>query len=330
MQVSRNGHTNVRQSFNYKLNGQEEISTNFWFVNGTEFTYATQNRGPSNNTGLISYDYNIFGINDSLNTNTAYGSYNNLSFSEDNAPVSASNFADFTYYIGGAYDEQYANYSWVIIRTLPPDNIMPSYSFGKIQQKYTAIFISKNLPIDETWFINITDNLSVETFSSSQPEFAINLLNGTYSYAIGNSSKYYPKNFKGTFKLEGNPVIISISFAEFAFLKVITTPSTSVLTINGNIIYPSGWIYNVNGFLVSSIHNKSLAPGYYTLIVKDSGYHSFLENVSLQSGSLSSINVTLHLVNNDSFISQSLQYVIVAATASVGLVSYSFIKRKKK
>lgn len=301
IQISQNGHTNIRQTFDYKIKGQEESLTNFWFINGSQFAFATEDRGPTNNTGIYNnYSYNVIGINDSLNTNLACGTFNNLVFSGTNTPISnASYFSDFTYCLGGSYDEQYANYSWVIIRTLPPDNIMPSYFFGKIQQTYTVIFLAKNLPNQSPWSINITHSISTETFSSIQPKFVINIPNGTYSFVVGNSSKYYPIQTKGIFQLDGKSVIILIPFAEFASLNVTITPPTSVLTINGNIVYPSAWIYKPDGFLESSIHNKLLKPGYYTLIVKDSGYHSFSENIRLTSGELLVLNVTLtHVKNN--------------------------------
>lgn len=325
MQISSNGHSRVGQVYYYMVNGTKTFSENFWFVDGSYFAFASENRGPINDTYLRNYNYNIFGINDSLSTDTAYGTYNGSAFSN---PEFSSIF-DVSYYLGSSYDEQYANYSWVVIRTLPTNNVMPVYSFGIIEKTYTVIFKSENLPSTTTWVINIADNQSVEAFSSSKPEFKINLPNGTYSYAIGNSSKYYPIYSEGAFKLNGNPILVPIKFNEFGFLEVISTPWSSLLTINGRSASYSEWIYNNKGFLESGIYNGTLLPGNYTIKIEDIGYLNFSVNVNLSSGELSFLNVTLKPVKNNSILLIAAPSLAIASVA-IGLIYYSFYRRKNK
>ena len=330
MQISSNGHSRVVQLFHYQTNGIENESFNFWYLDNAQFAFTSEGRGPINLTGLRNYNYNLFGINDSLNSNTAYGSYNNITFTEPNTPVSnASHFSDFTYILGDSFDEQYANYSWVVIRTLPPNNVMPLYSFGRIEKTYTVIFKSENLPSTTTWVINIADNWSVETFSSSQPEFKINLPNGTYSYVIGNSSKYYPINNEGIFKLNADSILVPVKFNEFGFLEVISTPWPSLLTINGRSVSYSEWIFNSKGFLESGIYSGALFPGNYTIKIEDIGYLNFSENVNLSSGELTFLNVTLKPVKNNSILLRVVPSLAIASIA-IGLISYSFYRRKNK
>ncbi len=329
MQISSNGHSRVMQSFYYQVNGIENESANFWHLTGGKFTFSSEGGYYFSTTNIRNYNYNVFGINDSLFSNTAYGPYNNMLFTGPNIPISnASHFSDFTYMLGHSYDEQYANYSWVVIRTLPPNNVMPIYSFGKIEKTYTVTFRSEDLPSATTWFINITDNLSVETFSTIRSEFEVDLPNGTYSFTVGNSPLYYPVYSGGVFKLNGNPIIVPIKFNEFGFLKVIATPWSSLLTLNERSASYSEWAYNNKGFLVSGIYNGSLFPGNYTIKIEDIGYYNFSENIHLSSGELFLLNVTLKPVKNNStpwIVAPS----IVIAAITISLISYSLYRRKK-
>lgn len=330
MQVSKNGHTNIRQSFDYKLKGQEESSTNFWFVNGTEFTFATENRGPSINTGLINYGYNVIGINDSLDKNLAYGTLNNLVFSGTNTPsINASDYSNFMYCIGGSYFERYANYSWIVIRTIPPSNIMPAFAIGTIQNTYTVIFRSINLPRNNNWYINVTGHGNTETFLTTQSEFSINLQKGEYSYVVGNSTMYYPVSRIGHLNLNGSSIIIPVKFDEFAFLKIILTPWYSSLILKGRIIPVSGWIYNNNGLLQSEVFNLSLFPGNYSIKAIGNGYYKFFKNITLSSGRLLSINVTLS-PRTSNFKYQYVEILTVFSAAMFGSIIYLSTKKRRK
>ena len=329
MQISSNGHSRLMQFFYYMNNGTNTLSFNYWDFFGSDIALFSEAGIKYNETNVRNYGYNVFGINDSLNTNIEYGRFNNRIFSEPNTPIAnASHFSDFAYDLGNSYDEQYANYSWVIIRTLPPINIMPIYSLGVIQRTYTVLFISENLPNTATWFINVTSNLSMKTFSSTKPRFAIDLPNGTYSYAIGNSSLYYPVYSKGTFNVNCRAMIIHIKFNEFGFLNVISTPWSSILLINGKAVSFSEWIYNDKGFLQSGIYSGTLLPGNYTIKIEENGYYNYSENVSLSSGKLLSINVTL------SPISSNFRYPYITIPIIIALVFtliyYLFKKRKWK
>ena len=318
MQISSNGYSGMIQRFYYMDNGTRTYSANLWRLRAGDFIFVSENGGQTNHTRISNYGYNVIGMNNSLNTNMAYGTFNNLLFSEPNTPkANASYFSDFTYALGNAYNEQYANYSWVIIRTLPPSNIMPVYSLGIIQKTYTVLFISENLPNTATWFINITSNLSMKTFSSIKPRFAIDLPNGTYLYAIGNSSLYYPVYSKGTFNVNGRAMIIHIEFNEFGFLNVISIPWSSILLINGKAVSFSEWIYDDKGFLQSGIYNGSLLPGNYTIKIEENGYYNYSENVSLSSGKLLSISVTLSPITSSFRYSYITIPIIIAAAFSL-------------
>ena len=106
MQISSNGHSRIEQNFYYMDNGTRTYSANFWYF-PNPYYFTSENRGPYIDTGIFNYGYNILGINASLNTNMAYGTFNNRIFSEHNTPISnAIDFTDFTYFIGSSYDEQ--------------------------------------------------------------------------------------------------------------------------------------------------------------------------------------------------------------------------------
>ena len=329
MQISSNGRSRLMQLFYYMNNGTNTFSFNDWGLYGSDFAFFSEGGSKINNTNLRNYGYNVFGINDSLNTNIAYGTFNNRIFSEPNTPISnAIEFPNFTYALGNSYNEQYANYSWVIIRTLPPSNIMPVYSLGIIQKAYTVLFRSEDLPNTASWFINITSNLSMKKFSSTKQEFAIDLPNGTYSYTIGNSSLYYPVYSEGTFNVNGRAIIIHIKFNEFGFLNVISTPWSSILLINGKAVSFSEWIYDDKGFLQSGIYNGSLLPGNYTIKIEENGYYNYSENVSLSSGKLLSINVTLSSITSNFRYLYIIIPIIIAAIFS--LIYYFLNKRRRK
>ena len=326
MQVSTNGHSRVGQTYNYVIDGTRKFSQNFWQEYSSYFDFTTEDRGYTDITNLAwNNNYHIFGINDSLFTNTGVGTY-------DGSTISSPDYSGifgFTYYLGGSYDEQYANYSWVVIKTLPPNNVMPSYYVGKIEKTYTVTFRSEGLPSATTWFINIKNNLSIETFTTARSEFEVNLLNGTYSFTVGNSSRYYPIYYEGIFKLNGNPLLIRIRFNEFGFLEVISTPWSSLLTINGRSVSYSEWIYNSKGFLESGIYSGAFLPGNYTIKIGDIGYVNFSENVNLSSSELSFLNVTLKPVKNK-FVLSIVAPSLAIASISIVLISYSFYRRKTK
>ena len=326
MQISANGHSRIGQNFYYIDNGTRTYSANFWYFYNSYY-FTSENRGPNVNTEISNYGYNVIGINDSLRRNVAYGSFDDFTFSEPNTPVSnASHFSDYTYSIGSSYYEQFSNYSWVVIRTIPPCNIMPKYLIGKIQKTYSVIFKSENLPKSSDWYINVTGDQMKETFFVTQLEFTINLQKGGYSYEIGNSTSYYPVNPVVNFNLSGNTIIIPVKFDEFAFLRVFITPWSSSLILNGKVASASEWVYN-NGFLRSAIYCDSMLPGNYNIKIDENDYYNYSENVTLSSGKLLSLNITLS-PKTTSFNYNYMTIFIVIIVVSFSSIFYLTRRRR--
>lgn len=320
MQISSNGHSRLSQSFYYVEKGVRKHSFNFWYLVQGKFSFASEGRGPTNNSEISNYGYNIIGINDNLDKNIVCGTFDNLTFLDANTDISdSSHFTDYTYYIGDAYDEQYSNYSWVVIRTTPPNNIYPQYSIGKIHKTYSVIFRSGNLPIGSDWYINVTGNQTKETFFVTQSQFTINLQNGGYSYEVGNSTSYYPVSYGGHFNLSSNAIIITVKFDRFAFLRVLVTPWFSSVMLNGKRAFVSEWVYDENGLLHSAIYCISILPGNYTINVEENHYRTYSENVSLSSGKLLSLNITL------SPKTTGVNYSYLAVFIIIAVVSFSSI-----
>ena len=274
----------------------------------------------------------MLGINDSLNTNKAYGTFNNQIFSEPNTPISnASDFSDFTYQIGNSYDEQYSNVSWVVIRTLPPDDMMPSYEFGKMERANIVTFTENGIENGIPWYVNISGNISPSSGLIYGANYSFYLPNGRYTYSVG-SIFYFPNMSEGVIRINGTSINISVNFQKYATIKALVTPWSSSAAIGGNKISYSGWIYNKSGFLVSGTFNLTMRPGNYTIIIEDNGHRTFHENISLSSGELLFLNVTLPPLKSNIISPIVLSSFVVAAVAIalIALILYMRHRRRKR
>ena len=201
---------------------------------------------------------------------------------------------------------------------------------------YPLEFIEKSFPNGTLWYLNLSNG---QSFRSTTDEIKINLANGTYSYTANPLNKNFSSS-KGTFKMSGLPLVISIMFSpvqfrtytvtfdEFGLKSGIswsvtlggTTISSTKVTItftvlNGTYTYSIG---NISAYLVSPTSGSVVVNGanvsipisfseLYTVVLSENG---------LPPGTLWYVNLT----NGESYSSYDS---VVSFTEINGTYNYT-------
>lgn len=155
--------------------------------------------------------------------------------------------------------------------------ITESVTFTEV--KYEVSFNESGLPIGTMWMINITNGLSLSTINTS---VSTALMNGTYTYSPSNNSLYYSMNYMESFTVSGHAAIVKVQYVHYSYIEGTIVPSSALVTINGDQIQ-----------VTSGVFNKSVTEGAYKIVVSESGYASYYNNVTI-----SQPNEVLHITVN--------------------------------
>lgn len=126
---------------------------------------------------------------------------------------------------------------WNLIRTDPPNGVMPSASFGSVSPApadYTVQFAEAGLPAGSTWSVSLANY----TKSASSPA-TINFTepNGTYNFAVTTIPGYFVSAPTGTVSVTGRSQLVNVTFSPGSLGNFEVTFVESGL--------PSGTIWNV-------------------------------------------------------------------------------------
>lgn len=204
-----------------------------------------------------------------------------IRFNETGLPVGTrwyvnfSNFVPFTsttnvtqsYQINGTYsytiatvDKRYAASGGSVTVNGAAQNV--SVTFNPVL--YTVTFDISGFPSPEQWYINITQNLSINGTGASG---SMQLMNGTYFYVPATTYKIFHSP-KGTLKVKGSPLTIDIVFSPYQY---------NINFTESNLGSGVEWYVNVS--------NVSYYTSPFTVYLQSRG--SYINSLNLTNGSYS-------------------------------------------
>lgn len=189
----------------------------------------------------------------SYNSTSAYG---NFSLRYPTLMISAGT--------GAADSYQYIQ--WVIVRSLPPNNEMPGFRFGKISSRnvYSVTFQESGLMNGTEWGVDVSGS----DFYSHTASLGISIPNGSYDFSVLPVRNYTVSPAAGAINVEGSNATESLAFVQENLTNVTTVKagegSDFLLSdpVNGYVYvanYISGNINVVNG--TDIIKNISVGDG---------------------------------------------------------------------
>ncbi|MCL4480834.1 MAG: PEGA domain-containing protein [Candidatus Thermoplasmatota archaeon] len=197
------------------------------------------------------------------------------------------------------------------------DDIYGAVSEYSVQHYYTATFTESGLPSGVGWYIN-GSGISGHELSSANITF--NLANGTYTFTATNLSNYYTTTVHFSVVISGNNVTETVDYYHWAYIAGKVSPSNATVTINGKAVSLSS----------SGSFNVSVANGTYHVVASSSGYTSYYNNFTLNSGNTKNLTMNLKPISKPSTISSTELYaiigVVVAVAAILGVV---FVKKRR-
>jgi len=169
-----------------------------------------------------------------------YSTTGGYSGTVSNNPLSSSP----TLYLGligsvNSNDQWQTYINWMRARSYPPNDVMPSVSFGSVMPTYTVTFTESGLPSGAKW--NVTLN-GVE-LSSSTSSILFSEPDGTYSYTVGIYQGYSTSPYSSSVTVSGANVNVAITFTQVKYSVTFTESGL-----------PSGtsWSVTLSGSTLSS------------------------------------------------------------------------------
>ena len=263
------------QSGKFSVNGKPDI-INITF-NAVEFKVSFIEKGLPNGTEWY------VGISNQTYTS----SYNSISFSEMNGT--------YTYNVNSASKE----YKPVISSgsfTINGKNIVINVTFVTVTYKIT--FSETGLPNGTVWYVNMSNGKS---YSSNTSTIIFVLMNGSYSYIIGDSNKNYkPLISSGKFYVNGSDQFFNVTFTSGYSVEFIETglPNGTVWYVNMS----NGKSYSSNTSTIIFV----LMNGSYSYVIEDSNknYSPYPEK-----GNFTVINSSIEILIRFNLVKFSVIYI---------------------
>lgn len=184
---------------------------------------------------------------------------------------------------------------------------------------FSVTFSETGLPSGTPWYVNITGE------PSSGPiyglSFLISLMNGSYSFSVSNTSKYYTSDYEGAVNVYGGTAAKSIQFTHYSYIHGTVTPANATLEINGKSVDLSSGSFNV-----------TVPAGSYELVATLNGYYTSYSNVTLQSNQTKTLSLNLTKIpNNKTKTNLEIYFLIggVSGAIVVALVALLLIRRRR-
>ena len=173
----------------------------------------------------------------------------------------------------------------------------------------TLTFSETGLASGAAWTVWLTQNgvTTSETGAGSSVVFAAEA--GAYNYTLS-APGYTASGATGSGTLPANGAV-SVAF----------TPTAGSLSLT---VTTGGATATVNGQAVTLPFSQSEAPGVYAIVVSESGYVTYYNNVSVASGKPSTLSVTLTPTSSSSSSSSNgistMAWLLIAVLAALAVI----------
>ena len=199
--------------------------------------------------------------------------------------------------------------------TVSGSKVSLSIVFSEV--KYTVTFKESGPPSGVEWYVNGT---GVSGHEISPANITFNLANGTYSFTATNLSDYYTTTVHFSVVISGNNVTETVDYYHWAYIAGKVSPTNATVTINGKAV----------SLTSSGSFNVSVANGTYHVAASSSGYTSYYNNFTLNSGSSKNLTINLKPISKPSTISSTELYAIIGVVvAVVVIVGVMFAMRRR-
>ena len=193
-----------------------------------------------------------------------------------------------------------------------------SEAISFLEVKYGVTFTETGLPSGVYWYVN---GSGLSGYESTQASLSFNLSNGTYSFTVSNLSSFYTTTTHFTVIVSGRNVTEVVEYYHWAYITGKISPTNADLVINGKSV----------ALTSSGSFNVSVPNGTYHVVISSSGYITYYNNFSLNSGNLKNLIVSLVPISSPSVPSSTGLYAIIGvviAIAAIGAAA-ALVKRRK-
>ena len=185
---------------------------------------------------------------------------------------------------------------------------------------YAITFIESGLSSGTNWSVT----LAGLTKYSTSATITFNEPDGTYAYSVSNTSYYYTSSHSGTIAVSGAAQSENIAYQYYSYITGTVTPSSAVITINGNPVTVTSGNFNV-----------TVTAGTYALVASSPGYTTHYSNFTLSAGQTHTLTITLHIRSSVSTSPAKSSpptylYIGIGAAAVIALIAAAVIVSRKR
>jgi hypothetical protein len=193
--------------------------------------------------------------------------------------------------------------------------VSESVTFSKVL--YNVTFTESGLPSGVEWYVNGT---GVSEHGVSKASITFDLANGTYSFTATNLSDYYTTTVHFSVVISGSNVTETVDYYHWAYIAGKVSPTNATVTINGKAV----------SLTSSGSFNVSVANGTYHVVGSSSGYTSYYNNFTLNSGSSKNLTINLKPISKPSTISSTELYAIIGVVVAVVVIAGVMLAMRRR
>lgn len=108
---------------------------------------------------------------------------------------------------------------WIRTRTAPPNSIMPTSTFGKVERPYLVTFTEYGLPAGTNWSVVLN---GVSKFSTTG-SIDFQVTKGTYTYGIQNVTGFLVSPQSSSFEMTGSNLSFKVTFSKLYPISIMET-----------------------------------------------------------------------------------------------------------
>ena len=196
----------------------------------------------------------------------------------------------------------------------------PITEIANFSKLYAVTFTESGLSSGTNWSVT----LAGLTKYSTSTTITFNEPNGTYTYTVSNTSNYYTSSYSAIITVSGAAQSENIAYRHYSYITGTVTPSSAVITINGNPVTVTNGNFNV-----------TVTAGTYALAASSSGYTTYYSNFTLSAGQTHTLTITLHIRSSVSTSPAKSSpptylYIGIGAAAVMALIAAAVIVSRKR
>lgn len=212
---------------------------------------------------------------------------------------------------------QGGNYWWTFDGAIPfnEGGLISVPDYAPLVPPSTLNFTESGLPSGAVCYVVVNSSpiiISSDTLHLYLPD-------GRYAYSVSPTRYYYPSAGSGVVELDGNHIIINVSFTRFGFLSGHISPLTSMVFID-----------NLPAAVKNGSFDVPVRRGISTIVVISSGYVTFRENLTVAAGINTSLQVTLLREQHDVIVPRLLILTAVLFATAVVYGAALFLRAKRR